>query len=130
MIIGIGSDIVQIPRIEKLIHQFGDKFLQRIFTEEEQHLVKKFTDDYKICGYYAKRFAAKEACAKALGTGIRHGIAFTDFSIVSDMDGKPEIKLFRKARELLSARSYKTKVHLTLSDDYPSAFAMVVIESL
>lgn len=130
MIIGIGSDIVQIPRIEKLITEFGDKFLNRIFTEEEQYHVQKFTDDHKICGYYAKRFAAKEACSKALGTGIRHGIAFTDFSIISDMEGKPEIKLFHKAREMLAARSYKTKIHLTLSDDYPAAFAMVVIESL
>lgn len=130
MIIGTGTDIVQIPRIEKLMEQFGEKFAARWFTDEEQQAASRYGADNKqaIAAHYAKRFAAKEACAKALGTGFRNGINFTDISVSNDEHGKPSLTLSGKALEHLQSLGKNITLHLSLSDDYPTAIAMVIAE--
>ena len=128
MIIGIGSDIVNISRIKKLYEQFGDRFINRVFSEAE---IKNAQNKsvHKIA-YFAKRFAAKEAFIKALGTGFRNGLRFKDVEILNDLLGKPEIHLHAVAKEKLASKVKKSKIHLSLSDDEPFAQAFVVIESL
>lgn len=115
MIKGIGVDIVQIPRIENLIEKYGDKFLARILSKAE------FIDKKCRCsGYVARRFAAKEAVFKALGTGAGRPYRFTDVSIVNNHLGKPEV--------VICGESRNKKFHLSLSDDYPVAAAYAIIE--
>lgn len=128
MIIGIGSDIVQIPRIAGLIERFGQRFLNRIYTPQEQEGAKKYHHNQLLHGYYAKRFAAKEAAAKALGIAIRDGICFTDFSLTNNAYGKPLLSLTGKALAYLQGVSCNPHIFVSLSDDYPAALAMVVIE--
>ena len=112
MIIGIGTDIVDIRRIEKLIEESGEKFLARIFNEEERG---------EDTAHYAKRFAAKEAIAKALGTGIGSKVSFKDIVITNDENGAPKA-------EVKNQKS-KVKIHISLSDEYPYALAYAVAET-
>ena len=98
MIIGIGNDIIDIKRIEKTINKYGKKFINRCFTQVE---IKRSEKRLNKINSYAKRYAAKEACAKALGTGLSHGIFWKDIIIENDTYGKPYIKLYRKARQRL-----------------------------
>ena len=129
MIIGIGSDLIDIRRIEKSIERFGDRFTQRIFTETEQI---KSDNRRNRAASYAKRFAAKEACSKALGTGISSGVFWRDMGVVNDRSGKPTMHLSNAAAKKLAQMTpngYQPHIHLTITDDYPLAQAFVIIEA-
>ena len=130
MIIGIGSDLCDIRRIEETLARFGERFVQRCFTETEQ---RKSDRRAERAASYAKRFAAKEACAKALGTGIRMGVAWKDMGVVNLKSGAPTMALTGAAAERLAAITpdgHKALIHLTITDDYPIAQAFVIIEAL
>ena len=125
-IFGIGTDIVNIKRMERSLKKHGFKFKKKIFSKKEIKYCEKGKNPYT---FYAKRFAAKEALSKALGTGIRKGINFKDIEILNDNFGKPSIKLKGSTANFLK-RKIKTKkysIHLSLSDDAPWAHATVII---
>ena len=131
MIIGIGSDLVSIPRIEQTLLRFGARFIARVYTQQEQEEAKKFGQDNPrgLASYYAKRFAAKEAFAKALGTGFRGRLAMCHIGITNTALGKPECVLAPEAQRLVSAQcDGEVVVHVSLSDDYPMAQAFVILE--
>lgn len=133
MIIGIGTDICDIHRIEKLLDEKGERFIARTFTEAEQATANARKNGGLVAAAYAKRFAAKEACAKALGSAIRDGILFTDISVTNDLLGKPEITLDGKAQarlETLTPSGMEGRIHLSLTDEHPYAQAFVVIEAV
>ena len=125
-IFGIGTDIVNIKRMEKLLKKNSKTFKQRIFSKNEITYCDKKKNS---SSFYSKRFAAKEALSKALGTGIRKGINFKDIEILNDSYGKPSIKLKGSTRKFLKRKinSNKYSIHLSLSDDLPWAQATVVI---
>ncbi|MEC9342372.1 MAG: holo-ACP synthase [Pseudomonadota bacterium] len=129
MIIGLGSDLIDIRRVEESIARFGDRFTNRIFTQVE----REKSDRRRNRGAsYAKRFAAKEACAKALGTGIAHGVFWRDMGVVNLPGGKPTMSLHNGAAKKLAdllPDGYEAHIHLTITDDYPLAQAFVVIEA-
>lgn len=130
MIIGIGSDLCRIDRIEKTLARFGERFVARVFTETERQRSDRKVDR---AASYAKRFAAKEACAKALGTGLRMGTAWRDMGVVNLRSGQPTLQLTGKAAERLKAitpAGHHAVLHLTITDDAPYALAVVVIEAL
>jgi holo-[acyl-carrier protein] synthase len=129
MIIGIGSDIVDIRRIEQTLERFGARFLERIYTETER---RKAESRAGAAATYAKRFAAKEACAKALGTGFRKGVFFRDLGVVNLPGGKPTLALTGGAAERLAAitpAGMTAQIDLTLTDEYPLAQAFVIISA-
>ena len=129
MILGIGNDIIDIRRIEKTLETYGDRFINRVFTDVER---KKSERRPLRASSYAKRFAAKEACAKALGTGIASGVAWRDLGVVNNPNGAPSMVLTGKAQERLSSMvpaGYKSVIHLTITDDYPTAQAFVIISA-
>ena len=130
MIIGIGSDLANIERIEATIARFGSRFLDRVFTEREKATAERRAQRVAT---YAKRWAAKEACSKALGTGLRMGIAWRDMGVINLGTGQPEMVLtgWAAARlaELMPA-GHRPAIHLTLTDDHPWAQAFVVIEAM
>lgn len=130
MIIGLGSDLIDIRRIEKSLERFGDRFTNRIFTEIEQTK----SDRRKLrAASYAKRFAAKEACSKALGTGLSRGVFWRDMGVVNLPGGKPTMALTGGAKlrlEQLTPEGQTAVVHLTITDDFPLAQAFVIIETL
>lgn len=130
MIISIGSDLIDIRRIENSLNKFGNRFTQRIFTEIEQ---KKSDKRKNRAASYAKRFAAKEACCKALGTGISNGVFWRDMGVVNDKFGKPTMVLTNGAAKRLAQiipSGYEPIVHVTITDDFPLAQAFVIIEAL
>ena len=130
MIIGLGNDIVDIRRIEKTLEKFGARFTDRVFTEIER---KKSDRRAQRASSYAKRFAAKEACSKALGTGFSHGVFMKDLGVVNEPSGKPTLALTGGAAERLkrlTPEGMAAKVHLTITDEYPYAQAIVMIEAL
>jgi holo-[acyl-carrier protein] synthase len=129
VIIGIGNDIVDIRRIEETLNRFGTRFTDRIFTE-----IEKMKSDKRAmrAASYAKRFAAKEACSKALGTGFRRGVFWKDMGVVNEMSGRPTMVLTGGAKaqlERLVPAGMTAKVHLTITDDHPYAQAVVIIEA-
>lgn len=127
MIIGIGTDIVDISRIEKTIQRFGDAFLRRVFTESERELSKKAG---ALSAYYAKRFAAKEAFLKALGTGLVTGISWQDMSVLKNSAGRPFMEICGGAEKILSGlltSGFTPEIHLSLADTDTAAQAMVLI---
>jgi len=129
VIIGIGNDIVDIRRIEETLNRFGARFTDRIFTEIEK---QKSDKRAMRAASYAKRFAAKEACSKALGTGFRRGVFWKDMGVVNEMSGRPTMILTGGALaqlERLVPSGMAAKVHLTITDDHPYAQAMVIIEA-
>jgi holo-[acyl-carrier protein] synthase len=130
MIVGIGSDLIDIRRVEKTIERFGERFLKRVFTETE----RRKSDRRRMRGAsYAKRFAAKEACAKALGTGLNAGVYWRDMGVVNLRSGKPTMALTGGAASRLAALTPSGMVpliHVTLTDDGPLAQAFVVIEAV
>ena len=129
MIVGIGSDLCDIRRIEKTLASFGERFVARCFTETER---RKSDRRAERAASYAKRFAAKEACAKALGTGLRHGVFWRDMGVVNLPSGAPTMKLTGGAADRLAAITPAGKtafIHLTITDEYPLAQAFVVIEA-
>lgn len=130
MIIGIGSDLIDIRRVEKSIERFGERFTHRCFTEIER--VKSDRRKNRAASY-AKRFAAKEACSKALGTGLSQGVFWKDMGVVNLPSGKPTMMLTGGAAERLQAMlpaGHRAAIHLTITDDYPLAQAFVIIEAL
>ena len=132
MILGIGSDICDIRRIESAIARHGDRFLQRIFTETERAKAMRRIEKIQA-GTFAKRFAAKEAAAKALGTGFRKGVFFSDLGVVNLPSGQPTLKMTGGAADRLAAITpdgMLAQVHLTMTDEYPYAFAQVIISAV
>ena len=129
MIVGIGSDLIDIRRVEKTLERFGERFVQRVFTDVEQ---RKSDRRRARAASFAKRFAAKEACAKALGTGLRDGVFWRDMGVVNLPSGKPTMRLAGGAAERLVAlmpAGCDPVIHLTITDDWPLAQAFVVIEA-
>jgi holo-[acyl-carrier protein] synthase len=130
MIIGIGNDIVDIRRIEATLKRFGDRFTHRIFTDAER---AKSARRFDPAASYAKRFAAKEACSKALGTGFRRGVYWRDMGVVNLASGRPTLKLTGGAaahlRDLVPP-GHDARLDLTLTDDYPYAQAIVLISAM
>ena len=130
MILGIGSDICDIRRIEKVIERHGERFLARIFTEAER---KRAERRAKSVETYAKRFAAKEACSKALGTGIRQGVWWRDMGVVNLPGGRPTMKLTGGALarlQQLTPDGYEARIDLSITDDWPLAQAFVIISAV
>jgi len=130
MIVGIGSDLIDIRRVEKTLERHGDRFTARVFTEIEQ---AKSDRRRERAASYAKRFAAKEACAKALGTGLSRGVFWRDMGVVNLPGGKPTMQLTNGAAARLvelTPAGHRAVVHLTITDDFPLAQAFVVIEAL
>ncbi|OLP55975.1 holo-ACP synthase [Rhizobium rhizosphaerae] len=130
MIIGIGSDLIDIRRIEKSLDRFGERFATRCFTEIE---IAKSERRANRAASYAKRFAAKEACSKALGTGLAQGVFWKDMGVVNLPSGKPTMALTGGAAQKLAELTppgHRAAVHLTITDDFPLAQAFVIIEAL
>ena len=130
MIIGIGSDLCNIDRIGETLARFGERFINRVFTETERERSERRAE--RVASY-AKRFAAKEACAKALGTGLRMGVAWREMGVVNQKSGKPTLELTGDAAARLAAITppgHRAVIHLTITDDKPFAQAFVVIEAL
>ncbi|WP_421913779.1 holo-ACP synthase [Mesorhizobium sp.] len=130
MIIGIGSDLIDIRRIEKSLERHGQRFIQRIYTEVEQ---ARSEGRRARTASYAKRFAAKEACAKALGTGLAQGVFWRDMGVVNLPGGKPTMELTGGAAtrlETILPKRHRAAIHLTITDDFPLAQAFVIIEAL
>jgi holo-[acyl-carrier protein] synthase len=130
VILGIGNDIVDIRRIEQTLDRYGDRFLLRVFTEVER--VKSDRRAQRAASY-AKRFAAKEACAKALGTGFRHGVYWRDMGVINLPSGRPTLSLSNgAARQLnrITPDGIEARIDLTLTDDFPLAEAIVIISGL
>ncbi|MDX5393089.1 MAG: holo-ACP synthase [Pseudomonadota bacterium] len=130
MILGLGSDLSDIRRIEKTLERFGERFTQRIFTETERRRSERKPDR---AASYAKRFAAKEACSKALGTGFRRGVFWRDMGVANMPSGAPTMALtggaLKRLQEITPA-GHKAVVHVTLTDDHPYAQAFVIIEAV
>lgn len=130
MILGIGTDLANIERIEATLARFGDRFRHRVFTPREQATAERRK---ATAATYAKRWAAKEACSKALGTGLRMGIAWKDMAVTNLRSGQPEMHLTGWAAERLAAMTppgHEARIHVTLTDDHPWAQAFVVIEAV
>ncbi len=131
MIIGTGYDLCNIDRIERVLGRFGDRFRHRVFTETE---IAKAERRIRPAETYAKRFAAKEACAKALGTGVpRRGVHWKNIEVVNLPSGKPSLNLVDGALsriESITPEGMNVVIHLTLTDDHPWAAASVIIEAL
>ncbi|PCI01827.1 MAG: holo-ACP synthase [Alphaproteobacteria bacterium] len=132
MIIGLGEDLVEISRIARLIEDKGDHFLAKCFTPFEIEKAEKHKTKDRIHSYYAKRFAAKEACLKALGTGMRAGISWQDMRIGNDDMGRPLLTVSGGVSDRLNeiAKNKDTAIHITLSDEAGLAKATVILESL
>ncbi|SHF08920.1 holo-[acyl-carrier protein] synthase [Ruegeria intermedia] len=129
MILGIGTDLANIERIQSTLDRFGDRFRNRVFTETERRKAERRAD---TAGTYAKRWAAKEACSKALGTGLRMGIAWKDMAVTNLHTGQPVMHVTGWAAERLremTPEGHEAIIHVTLTDDHPWAQAFVVIEA-
>ena len=129
MILGIGTDLANIERIQGTLDRFGDRFRNRVFTDIEQRKAERRKD---IAGTYAKRWAAKEACSKALGTGLRMGISWKDMAVSNLATGQPIMAVTGWAEERLASMTpagHEAIIHVTLTDDHPWAQAFVVIEA-
>ena len=130
MILGIGNDMIDIRRVEKTLARHGSRFTERIFTSVER--IKSEGRKNRVASY-AKRFAAKEACAKALGTGISRGVWWKDMGVVNLPSGKPTMELTNNAKRILekmTPEGHKAIIHLTITDDFPWAQAFVIIEAV
>ena len=130
MILGIGNDIIDIRRIERTLERYGDRFLERVFTDVER---QKSEARAQRAASYAKRFAAKEACAKALGTGLRHGVYWRDMGVFNMPSGRPTLRLTGGAARTLAEMTpegFESRIDLTLTDDFPLAAAIVIISGL
>ena len=134
MIIGIGSDLIDIRRVAKVIERHGERFLERIFTEAERARAGRRANNEKmVVATYAKRFAAKEACSKALGTGIRHGVWWRDMGVVNLPGGRLTLQLTGGALArlgTLTPEGHQARIDLSITDDWPLAQAFVIISAL
>lgn len=130
MIVGLGSDLIDIRRVEKTLERYGERFINRVFTPIE---VRKSEGRRQRAASYAKRFAAKEACSKALGTGLNQGVFWRDMGVVNLPSGKPTMMLTGGAAKRLATlvpKGHRPEIHLTITDDFPLAQAFVVIEAV
>lgn len=130
MILGVGSDIIDIRRIEQTIERYGERFLGRIFTPAERAKAERRATRFDT---YAKRFAAKEACAKALGTGLRAGVFWRDMGVVNLPSGRPTMQLTGGALarlEEITPPGYVAQIDVTLTDEHPTAQALVIISAV
>lgn len=130
MILGLGNDVIDIRRIERTLERFGARFVDRIFTDEEQ---RKSDRRAKRAASYAKRFAAKEACSKALGTGFRSGVYWRDLEVVNLPSGRPTMRLTGGAArrlEEITPEGMTARIDLTITDDDPTAQAVVLISAV
>jgi holo-[acyl-carrier protein] synthase len=130
MILGIGSDLIDVRRIERTVERHGERFLGRIFTATERATAERRANRYET---YAKRFAAKEACAKALGTGLRAGVFWRDMGVVNLASGRPTMKLTGGALQRLQAitpAGFDARIDVTITDEGPLAQALVVISAV
>ena len=130
MILGLGSDITDVRRVAKVIERHGDRFLTRVFTENERTRAERKKNRVET---YAKRFAAKEACSKALGSGISEGVFWRDMGVVNLPSGKPTMHLTGGAAdklERLVPPEHRALIHLTITDEFPMAQAFVIIEAV
>ena len=130
MIVGIGNDIMDIRRMAETLDKYGERFLTRIFTEAE---IEKSERRHQRAASYAKRFAAKEACSKALGTGIADGVFWRDMGVINLPSGRPTMSLTGGAAGRLAAllpAGHRAEIHLSITDDFPLAQALVVIEAV
>ena len=133
MIIGIGSDLIDIRRVEKVMARYEKRFIMRCFTDIERAKAERRRNGGTHIDTYAKRFAAKEACSKALGTGFSQGVYMKDIGVVNSASGAPTLELSGGAKARLDAltpHGYKAKIHLTLTDEPPLGQAQVIIEAL
>ena len=130
MILGTGSDIIDIRRIEATLARFGDRFINRCYTETEKARAER--RPHERAASYAKRFAAKEATSKALGTGLKQGVFWKDMGVANLPSGQPTMRLTGGAAErlaLLTPKGYRPYIHVTLTDDYPLAVSFVIISA-
>ena len=130
MIIGLGSDLCQIDRVQEVLGRYGERFTNRCFTEIER---RKSDRRAQRAASYAKRFAAKEACSKALGTGFRQGVYWRDLGVVNEPSGRPTMVLTGSAGRHLAALTpagHRAVIHVTLTDDFPYAQAVVIISAV
>jgi holo-[acyl-carrier protein] synthase len=130
MIIGLGNDIIDIRRIAKTLDEYGERFVARVFTDIER---RKSDRRAERAASYAKRFAAKEACSKALGTGFRRGVFWRDMGVVNEPSGRPTMQLTGGAAAHLARLTppgHEVRIHLTITDDHPYAQAIVMIEAV
>ena len=130
MILGIGTDFVNIERIRKVLDRFGERFEKRVFSDQE---IQRSRRKHDSPSSYAKRWAAKEACSKALGIGLRMGISWKEMQIVNIKSGKPELVIEGKAKDWLIAMTpigYNPNINVSLTDDFPWAQATVIIEAI
>ena len=130
MILGLGNDIIDIRRVERTIERYGDRFLSRVFTDIER---RKSDGRAGRAASYAKRFAAKEACAKALGTGFRQGVFWRDMGVVNLPSGRPTMKLTGGAAQHLAKlipQGHEARIDVSITDEYPLAQAFVVISAV
>ena len=134
MIIGIGSDLIDITRVAKVIERHGERFLDRIFTAAERAKAERRAKNEKmVVATYAKRFAAKEACSKALGTGIRRGVWWRDMGVINLPGGRPTMQLTGGALARLQAltpEGFESRVYVSITDDWPLAQAFVIISAV
>jgi holo-[acyl-carrier protein] synthase len=134
MIIGIGSDLIDIRRVAKVIERHGERFLDRVFTDAERaRAARRDKNERMVVATYAKRFAAKEACSKALGTGIRHGVWWRDMGVVNLPGGRPTMRLTGGALarlEALTPDGHEAQIDLSITDDWPLAQAFVIISAV
>ena len=133
MILGLGSDLCDIRRIEKTLEQHGERFIARLYTDIERAKSEGRAGRAGRAASYAKRFAAKEACAKALGTGLNHGVYWRDMGVVNMPGGKPTMALTGGALARLSAITppgYRAQIDLSITDDFPMAQAIVIISAV
>jgi holo-[acyl-carrier protein] synthase len=129
MILGLGNDIIDIRRVERTIERYGDRFLSRVFTDIER---RKSDSRAGRAASYAKRFAAKEACAKALGTGFRQGVFWRDMGVLNLPSGRPTLELTGGALQALvdlTPEGHEVRIDLTITDDFPMAQAIVIISA-
>ena len=130
MILGLGNDLIDIRRIEKTLERYGERFTARVFTEIE----RRKSDGRRLrAASYAKRFAAKEACAKALGTGLSRGVYWRDMGVVNLPSGRPTMRLTGGAAKVLQEMTpdgYEARIDLTITDDFPLASAIVIISGV
>ena len=134
MIIGIGSDLIDITRVAKVIERHGERFLDRIFTEAERAKAsRRAANEKMLVATYAKRFAAKEACSKALGTGIRRGVWWRDMGVINLPGGRPAMQLtggaLARLKEL-TPEGFEARIELSMTDDWPLAQAFVIISAV
>ena len=134
MIIGIGLDVIDIRRVAKVIERHGDRFLERIYTDAERAKADRRAKNEKmVAATYAKRFAAKEACSKALGTGIRRGVWWRDMGVINLPGGRPTMELTGGALarlQSLTPEGHEVRIDLSITDDWPMAQAFVIISAV